>query len=236
MLAQRFSDVTLERDHRQLGGAGAVPAELEAGDHAAAQPGETIRKLDAHGDRVGQLLGSLEHIGGAGRRDETGRARRRRLQGDLGERGADRWWPDRPPDLHLQWQAGLVVHPDVDVVDARLRCRGGEPQPRRDPTGDPLGREPAELVAGRAGQQPLREQRGKQVDRPGQKRPLFGGTGGAQRLVVPGRGERAVGEKVDLAGWLQAVHAPVAVAAPPHPQPVRAAEQVGDVGEVVGDG
>ena len=148
-------------------------------------------------------------------------------QRQVGEGGRQRGRPGVAVQLDAQRQPGLDVGPDVDATDAGLLVRGGETQPGRGATRDPLGGQPLDLVGPGALEHALGQHRRQHV---GGDRQPHGGVGVERdvlRLVDPAQVHPGLVQQVGLAGRAQGRHPPGVGARPPHAQRAVAAQQLG---------
>ena len=217
---------------------GADPAEdsLGAGLQAG-QPAGRDQRRELVGRR-GHVERVLDLVVGAQRCREVHQLVRRRCERHLQEVGRRRREIRAlGVGLDLQRQARLGVGPHVDVVDRRLLLGGLQPQPGCvDAAGDPLRRQPADLVGTGVAQRQQPElwaaagrrhaAAGPVAPAPVRRHPLV--------LVLPLGDQRAVVEQVGLTGGVDAVDPPDAVVLPPDPQPGALTQQVGDLAELVG--
>jgi hypothetical protein len=136
-------------------------------------------------------------------------------------------------DTHRQ--ATDRIHPDVRVVDGRLRGGRLESYARRIQPGDAFGRYARDLGGRGAGEQVPRELVGQQVGGARKTYARLEADDGLVPFVVPDQRASRVVHEVGLTGGLQRVHPPPVGRCPPHPHPRAVDEQIGQLGERLGD-
>jgi hypothetical protein len=227
-----------QRNHDDLRDAGAVDADRTIGRRGLREARKRRRWKD-----VSVLVGGVrdvEHVVEADLR--TRRCRESRLGhvrgcvGELPELGPERGLAVRA-GVHGDGErnAGRGIHPEVRMVDARLRRCRGHPKAQGVPPGYAPGRQPAELTGVYVVQESGAELGRRQVSGARQPDVRVAAYGRFGRLVAPLRSAAGVVDQVRLPGHEQLVHAPLLRAPPPDPHPGALPEEAADVGEPIGD-
>ena len=139
----------------------------------------------------------------------------------------------RPVQLHAQRQPGLRICPQIDMGDGRGGLGRDESYTRRVEAREPTSGQPGQLLGAYALEHGLGEGGRQQVRRIGQPDLRNGGDRRPLRLEHPANRGLPVPEQIGFPRCADPVDAPVVGAAPPDPQLVVLAEQLGQVDERV---